>query len=254
MNNEENEFLQGLNQADQQFEEPESVFGEKPKEEEVEEEEKPLPFHKDPKVQRYIQKEIEKAQKSQPSANAHSAERQFIEDTQQDDDEGTAILERIIGNDTPEKVAAIKDFKRYLSSLEEKGADRALYQLSQQEEEARQEEAQASEEIEQGFEDIEETFGVDLSSNSPTARRTRNDFIDFIKRVAPKDRDGDVIALPDLTETFDLYQSTRQKPSNTRAKELATRSMARSNNASDTPQEKEVSWKTVDKWLGGLSR
>lgn len=249
MNNEENEFLQGLNQADQQFEENESLFGEEPKKEEAEEEEKPLPFHKDPKVQRYIQKEIEKAQKSQPSV-----ERQFIEDTKQDDDEGTAILERIIGNDTPEKVAAIKDFKKYLSTLEEKGADRALSQLQKQEEEARQEEAQASEEIEQGFEDIEETFGVDISSNTPTARKTRNEFIDFIKRVAPKDSEGNVVALPDLTETFELYQSTQTKPSNTRAKELATRSMARSNNTSEAPQEKDVSWKGVDKWFGSLTK
>ena len=249
MNNEENEFLQGLNQADQQFEENESLFGEQPPKEEAEEEEKPLPFHKDPKVQRYIQTEIEKAQKSQPSV-----ERQFIEDTKQDDDEGTAILERIIGNDTPEKVAAIKDFKKYLSTLEEKGADRALSQLQKQEEEARQEEAQASEEIEQGFEDIEETFGVDISSNTPTARKTRNEFIDFIKRVAPKDSEGNVVALPDLTETFELYQSTQTKPSNTRAKELATRSMARSNNTSEAPQEKDVSWKSVDKWFGSLAK
>ncbi len=248
MNNEENEFLAGLNQSEQPFEENENLFGEQPAvEKEAEEEEKPLPFHKDPKVQRYIQKEIEKAQRSQPSA-----ERQFIEDTKQDDDEGTAILERIIGNDTPEKVAAIKDFKRYLGSLEEKGADRAMSYLQQQEEEARQEEEQASEEIEQGFEDIEETFGVDLSSNAPTARKTRNEFIDFIKRVAPKDSEGNVTALPDLTETFELYQSTQTRPSNTRAKELASRGMARSSNATEAPQDKDVSWKAVDKFFGSF--
>ena len=248
MNNEENEFLSGLNQAEQSFEENENLFGEQPVvQEEAEEEEKPLPFHKDPKVQRYIQKEIEKAQRSQPSA-----ERQFIEDTKQDDDEGTAILERIIGNDTPEKVAAIKDFKKYLTSLEEKGADRAMTQLQQREEEARQEEAQASEEIEQGFEDIEDTFGVDISSNAPQARKTRNEFIDFIKRVAPKDSEGNVTALPDLTETFELYQSTQTRPSNTRAKELASRGMTRSNNSTEAPQDKDVSWKAVDKFFGSF--
>lgn len=249
MNNEENEFLAGLNEADQSFNENENLFGQEPEVKEEVVDEEPLPFHKDPKVQRYIQKEIAKAQKSQPSV-----ERQFIEDTKQDDDEGTAILERIIGNDTPEKVAAIKDFKKYLSSLEEKGADRAMNQLQQREEEARQEEAQASEEIEEGFENIEDTFGVDISSNTPTARKTRNEFIDFIKRVAPKDSEGNVTALPDLTETFELYQSTQTKPSNTRAKELASRSMARSSSMSETPQEKDVSWKSVDKWLGSLTK
>ena len=249
MNNEENEFLAGLNQADQSFEENNDLFGEKPEVQEEVVDEEPLPFHKDPKVQRYIQKEIAKAQREQPSV-----ERQFIEDTKQDEDEGTAILERIIGNDTPEKVAAIKDFKRYLGSLEEKGADRAMNQLQQREEEARQEEAQASEEIEEGFENIEDTFGVDISSNNPTARKTRNDFIDFIKRVSPKDDEGNVVALPDMMETFDLFQSTRQRPSNTRAKELASRSMARSSSMSETPQDKDVSWKSVDKWLGSLSK
>lgn len=249
----ENDFLAGLNQADQQFEEAEDLFGQPAeKKEEGEEEEKPLPFHKDPKVQRYIQKEIAKASKGQPTV-----EQQFIKDTKQDEgeDEGTAILERIIGNDTPEKVAAIKDFKKYLSTLEEKGADRALQQLSQKAEQERQEEVKATQELEQGFEDIEEQFNVDISSNSPQARKTRNEFIDFVKRVSPKDSEGNVIALPDLMETFEVFQNRpKQAPSNTRAKELASRSMARSTNASETPQDKDVSWKSVDKWLGSLTK
>lgn len=253
MTNEENEFLAGLDKTEENpfSPEPENLFGQEPEkkdEEEVEEEEKPLPFHKDPKVQRYIQKELDKKLKDiQPTV-----ERQFIEEHKDEADEVQTVLERIIGNDTPEKIQAVKDFKKILGSLEEKGAQRALSQLAEQEALERQEEAQASEEIEQGFENIEETFNVDLSSNAPQARKTRNDFIDFVKRVAPKDEDGNVVALPDLVETFDTFQALQTKPTNTRAKEIANRSMTRSANTPAADQPKDISWRTVDKIFGKL--
>lgn len=259
MNNEttENDFLKSLNESENdQFKEDELFGGssEPEVEETPEEEDKPLPFHKDPKVQRYIQKELDKKLKDLQSNERQSTERQFLEETKADADEGTLILERIIGNDTPEKVQAVRDFKRYLSSLEEKGAQKALEQLEYQAVLEKQEEAQATAEIEQGFEDIEENFNVDLSSNSPQARKTRNEFIDFIKRIAPKDDEGGIVALPDLVETFDLYQSTRPKQSNTRAKELASRSMTRSTSAPEGSQPRDSSWKAVDKWLSNLTK
>lgn len=251
----ENAFLQELNNDNTDFVKSEELFADNSNVESGSDvdEEKSLPFHKDPKVQRYIQKELDKKLREfQPNY-----EQQFREETRRNDndyeDENDDILVRLIGNDTPEKLSAIKDFKKYLSTLEERGARRALEELDYQAELERQEEVNATEEIENGFELIEDTFGVDINSNSANARRMRSDFIDFVKKISPKDEDGDIMALPDFVETFEVYQSTRQRQ-NTRAKELASRSMGRSSDTAEAPANRDVSWRAVDKWFSNLSK
>lgn len=247
MANEVDSFLEDISpKKDDPFKEESSDPFEKtaPKaEEKVEEEvkeEKPLPFHKDPKVQRFIEKELTRKmgelKTSQPQATAAEVK-----------DEADEILTRIIGNDTPEKVSAIRDFKRYLSSLEEKGAEKAISQLQKKQEEERQAEVEAREELDRGFDSIEETYGVDISSNSPLAKKMRNEFVDFIKRVSPKDENGEVVQFPDLMETFALFQDMNKAKTPSRAKEAASRSMARSNDASTVPVNDDKSWKAVDK-------
>lgn len=208
-------------------------------------EEKPLPFHKDPKVQRFIEKEIAKRiGEIKPEDKT----------TEEIKDEADELLIRIIGNDTPEKVAAVKDFKKYLQGLEEKGAERAISRLQEQEIAARREEEQALETLNSGFENIEQNYNVDLSSNSPVAKKTRSEFIDFIRRVSPKDEDGEITSFPDLNETFALFQEIGKNkvPSNARAKQLSSRSMDRSVEASGAPQSDDKSWKAVDRIFGKL--
>lgn len=253
MQNEENEFLKELDNKDENgfategkpFEDMEI-----PVKEEEPEEEKPLPFHKDPKIQRFIQKELEKKLESiKPNET-----QKFIEETKGDTDEIDSVLERIIGNDTPEKVSASRDLKRVLMGLEEKGAQKALQQIQAEREKERQAEIEAERELEQGFENIEENFNVDLSSNNPLAKKTRNDFVEFIRKVAPKDAQGDIIAYPDFDSTFELFQSTRKKPDNSRAKELANRSMSRSSDASSIPVVKDTSWEGVNKFLDSFRK
>lgn len=221
----------------------EEVKGEKPKEEEDEK----LPFHKDPKVQKFIEKEIEKRVGNQP--------REIIREVPVESNETSElkdILTRIIGNDTPEKQAAVKDFERVLSGLEEKGAQRAIQQLQEEQEAEHEAEVEAQNELAEGFDNIENEFNVDLTSSNPAAKALRSDFVDFIKRVSPKDEDGNVVEFPDLQETFQLFKETRKPESNNRAKELSSRSMTRSGDSSVTPQPKDNSWNAVDRVFGKL--
>lgn len=222
-----------------------------PKEEPKEEAaaEKPLPFHKDPKVQRYIEKEIaKKLGDIKPEATKQEVK-----------DEIEEVLVRLIGNDTPEKVAAVRDFKRVLSGIEEKGAERAISRLREQEEEAArieaEQEAAAVEAIDEGFENIESSYNIDLSSNTAQAKKLRSEFIDFVKKVSPKDEDGEPTALPDLVETFGLFQQMNKagKPVNSKAKEIASRSLARSTDASNAPQTEGKSWRDVDRIFSKLA-
>lgn len=246
------EFLKDENKEKSQFEPEKTIFTEEvietPPAEEEEKVEKPLPFHKDPKIQRYISKEIEKRVKDLP---VQSAEREFRSETE---DEGTDILTRIIGNDTPEKQSAIKDFRKYLGSLEEKAAQKALAGFEARADEQVQEDRQAVQELDDSFEEIEDIYNVDLTSNAPSARKMRSEFVDHIRKIAPKNEEGEVIAFPDLIATFEDYQErTKRAPQNTKAKELAARGMSRSTDASQAPVTGSKNWDAVEKLFNKLS-
>ncbi len=230
-------------------EEPKDPFAQEEKVEEVKveteekSEEKPLPFHKDPKVQRFIDKEIEKRLNNvRPSETER-----FSKETEDSSDEITDVLTRIIGNDTPERLSAIKDFKKVLLEREERGAQKALEQIQLREQEERQAEEDAQEELTKGFEEVEENFNVDLTSNTAQAKKERIEFVDFITRVAPKDENGDVTQFPDLIETYTLFKETKKAPTPSRAKELAARGLSRSTDASNAPVTGDRSWNAVDK-------
>ncbi len=220
----------------------ESVKDDEVKDKSEEDADEKVPFHKNPKLQRYIEKEIGKRIKDiQPSAKET-----FVKDVGAEADELTETLIEIIGNDTPQKVAAVKKFRSQLEGLKESGAERALAQLREQAEAETQAEAEAVEEISNAFDAIEEEYGVDLTSNTVQAKKERNDFIDFVKRVSPKDSNGDVVQYPDFDETWKLFQSTRKPAENKRAKDLAARGVARSTDASAAPTTGK-SWKDVDR-------
>lgn len=247
------DFMQGLNKpAEDPFKSADPFA---PKEEEekpvVEEdsvEEKPLPFHKDPKVQKYVEKQIEKALKN----TATSTTTTTVSVGEQD--EMTDVLTRVIGNDTPEKLQGIKDMRRVLGSLEEKGAARALQQIQEQANKEAQEVQTLRDELESSFEDIESTYGVDLTSGTAQAKKLDEDFRNYIRKISHKNQDGEVDMFPDLVSAFEEFQdkSKRTTPTASRAKELASRGMSRSNDATAAPKVGN-SWKDVEKLFSKLS-
>ena len=247
MANEVDEFLDGLNnepQDDVLEKKSDDPFKKEEVREEVTEEDKPLPFNKDPKVQKYIEKEISKKLESfKPTETERFVKEATTKDEQ---DEILASLTEIVGNDTPQKVSAVNRLRKALAGSEERAVTRAISELeniSTREQEAEsQAEAEAESELDEGFESIESQFGIDLYSPSNT--KIKNDFIDFVIRVAPKDSNGEVVEYPDFQETFKLFKDTRK--TNNRAKELSSRSMSRSGDASSV-KPKGISWSDVDK-------
>lgn len=206
-----------------------------------------LPYHKDPKVQRFIEKEISKRLKDIKPTEVQK----FAKDADVSEDELTESLIEIIGNDTPQKVQAIKKFRERLGKLEERGAERALEQLRKQAEEATAEETRAMEEIANAFDEIEEQFDVDLTSNTTVAKKERSDFIEFIKRISPKDGNGDIVQYPDFNESWKLYQGTKKPTENKRAKDIASRSMERPTDTGSAPTTSKT-WKDVDRIFSKL--
>ena len=214
--------------------------------------EEKLPYHKDPKVQKFIEREITKHLESIKPTESEKFTKEV--NNASEEDSISEVLTRIIGNDTPEKVSAIKDFKKALGGMKEEAKQEALNEIKAREDEGRQAEIEAQEQIESAFEDIEEEFNVDLTSSSPTAKKLRSDFVDFIRRIAPKDKDGQVKDYPDFNEAFILFKDMKKEdPTTSRAKDLASRGMSRSGSGDTSSANKPIqdsSWKAVDKFFG----
>ena len=136
-------------------------------------------------------------------------------------------LERVFGN-TPEgkEIARImaKREEQILSRAEERALERLQQTQAAEEAEVRKYES----EIDSMLEEIEDSNGIDLSSDTPSARKARREFLDMVVRLSPKDSEGNISEYADFGSTFELWQSTRDRQPAPRNKELASRSMSRS--------------------------
>ncbi len=242
-------FLGELATGENSFEEtPKDPFDKQeivePKEEVEVKEEKPLPFHKDPKVQKYIEREI-----SDRLAN-FKPEPAVV--TQPADDETTDVLTRLIGNDTPEKVSMIKEFKNILEKGTERAKKEALAEIEARQYEEVEADREAEAELENAFDTIEETFDVDITSSNALARKTRQEFVSFVEKIAPKDRNGDIVDYPDMLQAYEAFSELKKSTATpSRAKELASRGMARSAETTTTPQ-KRPTWDAADEFISSL--
>lgn len=205
-------------------------------------EEKPLPFHKDPKVQRFIDKEIEKRLK-----DIKPVEPERKNESKDEDDYYT----RLIGNDTPEKVAMIKEAKARDERLLQQAEERAFNRLSEKEQQALREDKEAEEELTNAIESIEETYDVDISSNSAQAKKTRQEFISFVERIAPK-RNGEISEYPDFDNAWQTFAEIKKSTSQpSRAKEIANRGLSRSAETT-IKQDKKIDWNSVEEMMDTL--
>lgn len=228
------------------------IFQETPVTEELDvKEEKPLPFHRDPKVQRYVEKQISKALESRPQ---ETRSEQVVPSDVKD---VVDAFRTIIGTDTPEKLNALSALEKTLNGADERASQKAIErfqkQIEAQAEQQKEAEVKAQEELADYFDEIEETYNVDLSSQSASAKQLRSTFIEYVRKIAPKDAQGEVAAFPDLLGAFEDFQDRNKKPVNNRAKELAQRGITRSGDIS-TPTPTGRTWKDVEQYLAKLTK
>ena len=239
-------FLEGIEESEHDFVQKtpfqEQAEPEKADEEaiEVPQKEQRIDFHKDPKVQKFIEKEISK--RMEQYVPQKQEERKPLVDEE--------YYIRLIGNDTPEKLAMIKESMSRDERLLELAEQRAFERLSAKEQESLMAERQAEEELESAFDSIEDTFGVDISSSNPLARKARNEFISYVEKIAPKDRNGDIREYPDMLSAWETFSELRQRQPS-RSKELASRSMGRQSEASQQPTQK-VGWDETERYIESL--
>lgn len=243
-----NEFLNGLGQPKEDPFKSADPFAsvEEPAEQALEdEEEKPLPFHKDPKVQKYIDRQVAKAIADAP----------LPQERQQFKEEEINLppsFVKLVGNDTDEKKQVLKDLSSYFGGLKGEARQEFLAEMQEQERAVQQQDQAALDELNAGFEEIEEMHGIDLSSGNANAQRTRGAFVEYLKKVSHKNADGEVDQFADIPAAWEEFQSKAQRPANNRAKSLASRSMG-TQNVSDTPAVADRSWKGVEKLFSKLT-
>lgn len=125
-----------------------------------------------------------------------------------------------------------------LHDMSSKAKEQALQEVEQRKQAERQEEKQYNDLIDTQLESIEDEFNVDVTSNAPAARKTRNEFLKMVQDLSPKDESGELTGYADFRTTFQLYKERNvEKVDNSRQKEIASRSMQKSS-TSDSGESK----------------
>lgn len=145
-------------------------------------------------------------------------------------------LVRVFGDtDAGKEVARIMAEKIALAT--ETAEERALKKFEERQLEAQREQKEFESFIDSELESLEDQHNIDLTSDSPQARKARREFLEMVQNLSPKDENGTITAYADFDSTFNVYQSTHQeKVDASRQKEIASRSMQRSTQNAETPQ------------------
>lgn len=128
-----------------------------------------------------------------------------------------------------------KHFTEVLLDTKAEAREEAIREIESQQEKVLEEQKGYEDQIDQELEAIEDTYNVDLTSNTPQARKSRKEFLEMVQQLSPKDSDGTITGYADFGSTFEMYQrlSTPEKPDNTRRNDIASKSMQRSGNGSN---------------------
>lgn len=223
--NEEQQF--NISDAITKKEEPqkeESVSQSAEKETPVEDEEK-IPFAKNPKIQRFIEKQVKKALGERPSEVTKEVVRE---------PDPTIPAEWIMAyGDTDNSRQAWAFQQKLIDQAVQRAKSEAVQEVEQSFKRSKEEEKRFQALITDNLETIEDTHSVDLTSNAPVAKKARAEFLDLIEKLSPKDQDGNVTSYADFSTAWDLYQSTKTKEVSSEVtnqkKQIAGRAMVRSN-------------------------
>lgn len=106
-----------------------------------------------------------------------------------------------------------------------------------------EQEASFQDEMDGMIEEIEDEYNVDLTSDTPAARKANQGFLVMLQKLSPKNDRGVVTSYADPLATWEMYQEQAKKSSadTNRAKDLSSRSMVRSGgSATDSKLQTQV--------------
>lgn len=138
----------------------------------------------------------------------------------------------VYGGNTPEgqeqAKRAYKLQQEMLSNVKEEAKREALEAIETHQQESVKQQKEFESFIDSELESIEEQFNVDITSNAPSARKARREFLELVQKFSPKDEDGTIKDYADFGATWEMYQTTQKKTDNSKQKDLANRTMKQS--------------------------
>lgn len=190
-----------------------------------------IPFHKNPRWKKMVADNRELSEKLEKLSELEK----FNKDTKGADDAPPIEWTTLYGDDD-KAINAWKIQRQREDKLMQQAEERAYGRLRSDLDREKQEEKQWGEYINDQFEDIEDTHKIDLTSNAPSAQKTRKEFLGLVQKLSPKDKDGNIESYADFGQTWEIYQSMQSKPDNSQRKSIASRSMAKSSDSTSEPE------------------
>lgn len=227
MNEELQDFLKDTNSTDFLTE---SIGQKAPEKEEKEAEQAPA-NRRERRENKQLQWEREARIKAEARLDALSEASRFASETGVDE-----RLAKLYGADNKEAIAlhqAMREDDRKMAREEALAEFKA--ERTREAQEVKQYEAQ----IDSAFEAVEDEYNVDLTSNSPAARKNRNELIAIVQKLSPKDAEGNITAYADMTSAWEMLQN-QKKGDNSRNKDIASRGVAPSGTVDTSKEDYET--------------
>ncbi len=176
---------------------------------------------------RRLEQQLEEArlelEKERAYNQGRSEAQKFSQETNKDDTDPRFL--RIYG-DKPETREAWQIQKELFSEYAEKIKQQTLQEIEEEQRKSQSEQREYESFIDSELESIEDEYNIDVTSDSPQARKVRREFLELVQTVSPKDEDGMVESYADFGEVFKLYQTkSATKEDNSRRNEIASNSM-----------------------------
>lgn len=209
---------------------PSKIIKEAPSQEEEPKDDTDVPFHKNPKVQRYIDRQVRKALDSQEKPTTGNQR----EISNVDKETGPTADWLMAYGDSEESRKAWNVQQHLMQKAIIQAKEEALNEFQSKIQQEKLAEQQFEEFINTSLESIEDTYDVDITSNSPSAKKARTEFLELVRKLSPKDEYGNITNYADFNEVFDIYKEKKEKPTSETTnvkKALADRSMAKSSEA-----------------------
>lgn len=245
MPEEKNELADFLKELPDQDQTAADLFKEQPAVEEPKAEEEKTPEEGEGKKNRRHRRWEERLSEREKDLIAREARAQALSEVQKfsQDTEVDERLIRMYGN-TDEGKEAARLHQELLADYTAKGKEEALHEIEERQAQAVRKQKEYESAIDSELEALEDEHNVDLTSNSPAARKARKEFLEMVHTLSPKNEDGEVTSYADFGATYDLYQSTREKADTTRQKELGSRSMEKSGpvNSTKVEDDQQLAW------------
>lgn len=138
-------------------------------------------------------------------------------------------VERIYGTETPEAQLATDLFKKAITGAMNDAEERVYNRIKSERQQEIEDERKGNERLDSVIDDIENTYNVELTDVQEKA------YLQLLKRMSPKDSDGNVVDLADPHAVWEEFQQKlHSKKNDTTAKELSNRSLVQSGAATDS--------------------